>query len=443
MIELQENYKVFVIDDSIFIRNALMDILYEIGFNVVGMAGSAKEGFKYVAETRPDVVLLDSTLPGVKTEEVIRGLLAINRKIEIIIIAPLSNQNEIAKLLRYGARDYIPKPLVPHQVEYVLKSYELSAGIRPLTDIQVIAELFSIFFNEMLKHAPLNLYKDIEKAIHAPLKSLNKKYSDRYRIELLPIRIHLIQAQETHTQKVYRMYYNQLNRLFLSMVRRLNKNFPKEYVFSLLTEAYQSYYQLAKYVLESVNYSFPDWEGFSLEQRQPEVDRIDARFDYVYDQGVMLNFKESEVDPAVRLDPYRTLVHYDPRLAPRFPRPRNYTTIDNLDIHILLSYFDDVLGPQASIIIPPPHGRIEKDKLHAIPKFMDLIGANPGEPFFHSLGDYGSINMFFSVPSSKARGGSRDYMLSIVIIPVEVRDNASCEWCDYQSLSRSRNKRWT
>ncbi len=64
---------------------------------------------------------------------------------------------------------------------------------------------------------------------------------------------------------------------------------------------------------------------------------------------------------------------------------------------------------------------MEKDTLESVPKFMDLIGANPGEPFIHSISEYGSINMFFSIPSSSARGGSRDYMLSIVISPAEVR----------------------
>jgi DNA-binding response OmpR family regulator len=421
MLELKEKYKVFIIDDSIFIRNSLMDLLHEIGFDVVGIASSHKEGFKYVAETRPDIVLLDVSLPEVSTEDVIRGLLAINRSLEIILLAPLSNLNSIAKFLRHGARDYIPKPLVASQVEYVLKSYELSAGIRPQTDIQVIAELFTLFFSEMLKHAPLTIFRTIENAIFEPLKRLSKRYPDRYQIELMPIRIHLVQAQKTHTAKIYKMYLNQLNRLYYSVVKRLNKVFPKEYVFSLLAEAYQSYFHLAKYLLEKTEYNFPIWEGFSLQEQAPEVDKIDARYDYVYHQGTTLNLKSSNIDPNTVLQPYRMFVDHDPRLAPKFPRPGE-VNIDNLDIHIILSYFDDLMGPSALLIIPPPHGRIEKDTLQRVPSLMDMIGANPGEPFINSIADYGSINMLFSIPTSRSRGGSRDYMLSIVISPAEVRE---------------------
>jgi CheY-like chemotaxis protein len=418
---LQGKYKVFIIDDSVFIRNTLMDLLPEFGFEVVGMASTAKEGFKYVAETRPDVILLDSSLPNIRTEDVIRGLLAVNRQLEIIILAPLSNQNKIAQLLRHGARDYIPKPLVASQVEYVLKAYELSAGIKPPTDIQVIAQLHSIFLGEMLKHAPLTVYKIIEKAIYRPLKRLNKRYPERYQIDLHPIRIHLVQAQETHTKKIYNMYFNQLNRLYLSVMNQLKKEFPKEYVFSLLSEAYFSYFPLAKYLLEITDYSFPEWEGHAFDNLDPEVDKIDARFDHIYDEGTSLIIPDSNVDPNERIQPYRMLVKYDPRLAPRFPKPSD-VDIEDFDIHIILSYFDDIVGPKASLIVPPPHGRIEKDTLFSVPKFMDLIGANPGEPFIHALGEYGSINMFFAIPTQLARGGSMEYMLSIVISPADVRE---------------------
>ncbi|MHA2099722.1 MAG: response regulator [Candidatus Kariarchaeaceae archaeon] len=417
--------KLFVIDDSVFIRNAMMDLLSLLGFDVVGIASTGKEAFKYVAETRPDLVLMDTSIPNFTSQELIRGLLAINKNLDIIILAPLSNQNEIASLLREGARDYIPKPIIPKQVEYVLRGYELASGIKPRTEIQTIAQIYSIYFEELLKFAPEHMSQIIEKAVLDPLKRLRNKYKDRYTIEFNPIRIHLNLAQETHSKKVYNMYKNQLSRLYNSIADRLGKQFPDEYIFSLFSEAYQSYYPLAKHLMVDLDFSLPKWREYDVETNKEAIlnRRINARFDYVYlkNEDSMLPYMDSSVNTQERIQAYRQVVHYDPRVAPRFPRPTD-TDISALDLHVILSYFDEVIGPKTELIIPPPHGRIEKDKLQSIPRFLDLVGVNPGEPFIHSVSDYGSINMVFSVDNINARGGSRDFMISVAISPAEIKE---------------------
>ena len=415
-------FKVFIIDDSIFTRNALMDLLPDLGFEIVGMAETAKNAFRYVADTRPDVVLLDISLPKISADEVIRGLLAINPTLEIIILAPLSNQSEISKLLKYGARDFIPKPLVPRQVEYVLKTYELSAGLKPQTEAEKIGEIHSLFYNECLKHAPASEFNIIKKAIYDPLKRLNRVYDDRYKIKLDPIKMELLQAKETHSREIFTMYKVQLDRLYYSIARRLKKEFPLEYVFSFLNEAYQTFYPLAIYLLDSTDYRLPEWENFKLEYYDPSYYHHKG-LEQAYEVGLPFNIPDTlieEENVVERLSPYRTVIHHDPRTAPKFPKPTQ-VSVDNLDIHILLSYFDDIMGPIAGVIVPPPHGRLEKDQLQSIPRLMDMMGAIPGEPFIHSASNYGSINLIFTVQLD-VRGGIRDYMLSVVINPAEIRE---------------------
>ncbi|MDH5404205.1 MAG: response regulator [Candidatus Heimdallarchaeota archaeon] len=421
MMILEGKYKIFVIDDSVFVRNLLMELLPDLGFEIVGMAESAKDAFRYVADTKPDVILLDVSLQGITTEDVIKGLLSINRNLEIIILAPLSNQRDIMDLLRYGARDFIPKPLVPEQIEYVLRVYELSSGIRPTTEIQAIAQIQSIFYNELIKHAPENVYKLVTSSVYMPIKRLNKKYPDRYDNKISPVRINLKLAKGAHSQDIYKMYKLQLDRLYHSIANKMQKEFPKEYVNSYLLEAYQTFYPLASYLIETTKYNLPVWGDLKLEYYDQKYALRHSRVKYLYQRGSQLKIPEGvEISPNIRLEPYRIVINHDPRLAPKFPRP-DLVDIDNFDIHILLSYFDDIIGPKAAIIIPQPHGRIEKDKLQSIPKIMDFAGANPNDPFIHTTGDYGSINVVFSVPLD-VRGGVRDYMLSVVISPVEIRE---------------------
>ncbi|MHA2503912.1 MAG: hypothetical protein ACXAE3_13715, partial [Candidatus Kariarchaeaceae archaeon] len=253
------------------------------------------------------------------------------------------------------------------------------------------------------------------------LKRIRRVYKDRYKIDFDPIRIELLQAKDTHTRDVFNMYKVQLDRLYYSICRRLLKEWPIEYVRAFLNESYQTFYPMSFGLLESTNYRLPEWEEFTLKYYDPTYHHhksIEQAYEMRY--NVVFQVEESLYDINERLLPYRTVVRHDPRTAPKFPKPVAIS-VQNLDIHVLLSYFDDIQGPIAGVIAPPPHGGLEKKQLEAIPRLMDMIGAAPGEPFIHSSSNYGSINLIFSVPMP-VRGGQRDYMLSVVINPVEIRE---------------------
>ncbi|MCY3412389.1 MAG: response regulator [Candidatus Heimdallarchaeota archaeon] len=422
MMIVENKYKIFIAEDSFFVQQKLMELLPEFGFEIVGMATESKSAFRYVSETRPDVILLDVFLSDITAEEMIRGLLAINPNISIVLMCPLSNLREVMYLMQRGAMDYIPKPLVDSQVEYILRKYEYSQGIRPVSKIRSISQLITIFLNEILENAPRNFRNHLEKAVHKPLKRLNSRYKDRYRILFNPIRIDLL-MDTNDEDKVYRTYFNQLNRLYLSVMNNLNKELPDEYVKSLLIETYQSYYTVAQYLLEETGYEFPVWKDFKLspiKSKFLEETRIDYSYEKVYP---IISKNQYVVKEKINelLRPYRIIITHDPRLVPKFPRPDSFD-IESLDMHVVLSYFDDILGPTVASIAPPPHGKIEEVRLNSIPRLLDTIGAEPGDPFIHATNDFGSVNVIFGVHiPGTVRGGTRDYMLSLVITPVEVR----------------------
>lgn len=423
MMVVENKYKIFIVDDSVFIRNKLMDLLPELGFDIVGMAETSKSAFRYISETRPDVVLLDTYLPDITAEEAIRGILSINPNLSIVLMCPLSNLREVMYLLQRGAIDYIPKPLVDSQVEYILRKYEFSHGIRPVSKIETIAQIYSIFFNEILEHAPRNIQKPLKSGIHRPLKRLNSSYKDRYDIIFEPIRIKL-RIPTLEEDQTYNMYFNQLNRLYISVLNNLNKELPVEYVKSLLVETFQSFYSVAKYLIEGTDYKFPSWKGFSPEFTESQNQILEnARIDYLYDSDYPIIEKSTFLpieEIRERIKVYRVVLTHDPRLNPKFPRPER-TDISNIDLHLVLSYFDDIYGPKTATITPPPHGKLEADRLNSIPRLLDTVGAEPGEPFIHAANDFGSVNIIFTVKFKTVRGGTRDYMLSAVIMPVEIR----------------------
>jgi CheY-like chemotaxis protein len=393
-----------------------MGLLPDLGFEIVGMASNARDAFRYIAETRPKVLLLDTSLEGILAEDIVRGVLAINPNLTIIVMSPLSNLNQVNRLIREGAMDYLPKPLVPAQVEHILRSYEFSSGIKPMSKIETIALIIGLFLNELLLNIPKSMDEMVREPIEKSLMRLKKSYGKRYAIEFNPIRINLRMNSDTS----YTQYYNQLNRLYQSIMNKISNNFPVEYVYSMLTETYQSFYPLAQNLLEAANYHLPRWKGFLAEYHHP--DKLRPRYDYDYVKKYHRNFNDVKfsMDYNENVRPYRLLMHHDPRVVSKFPRAR-IVSIENLDIHIILSYFDDILGPQAAVITPAPEGKIEAGKLKSIPRLMDMMGTQPLEPFMHAVDTYGSINILFSA-AMQVRGGYREYMLSIVISPAEVRE---------------------
>ena len=56
---------VVVADDEIVIRNLVLSVLRDSGFNVVGVAADGAEAVSLCGQLKPDVLLLDVYMPGI------------------------------------------------------------------------------------------------------------------------------------------------------------------------------------------------------------------------------------------------------------------------------------------------------------------------------------------------------------------------------------------
>jgi two-component system response regulator DevR len=65
--------RVYVVDDSVLVRERLIDLVSEIdGVEVIGQAGDVKEAEGSIRELNPDAIILDIRLPGGSGIEVLR-----------------------------------------------------------------------------------------------------------------------------------------------------------------------------------------------------------------------------------------------------------------------------------------------------------------------------------------------------------------------------------
>ncbi|WP_067622972.1 response regulator [Alicyclobacillus acidiphilus] len=108
--QTQSNVSVAIADDNEEFRLTLRDFLaYEPGIEVVGLWSNGQEVLDEIGSVRPDILLLDITMPKVSGVEVVRALKMRNCSSKIIILTMHDTANVVLETLRDGASGYIIK----------------------------------------------------------------------------------------------------------------------------------------------------------------------------------------------------------------------------------------------------------------------------------------------------------------------------------------------
>ena len=111
--------KVLIVDDAVFMRAILKDILQKNNMEVTGEAESVMKALELYQKIKPDVVIMDITMPEVDGIEGVKRIKAIDPNAKIIMCSSMGQQNFIVKSIQAGAKDFIVKPF---QEETVIKS---------------------------------------------------------------------------------------------------------------------------------------------------------------------------------------------------------------------------------------------------------------------------------------------------------------------------------
>ncbi len=101
-----------LVDDQTLVREgirALIDLLPDI--EVAGEAADGETALRVLAETRPDVVLLDLRMPGLDGIGVLRALRAEDRLPPTIVLTTFDDDGLMLEAIRQGARGFLLKDI--------------------------------------------------------------------------------------------------------------------------------------------------------------------------------------------------------------------------------------------------------------------------------------------------------------------------------------------
>ena len=115
--------RVLVADDHMIVRTGIRHVLEsEPGFEVVGEAANGTEALSLAAELRPDVVVLDISMPDVSGLELAARLRGTGDGARVLILSMHNNAEYVLESVRAGAHGYLLKDTAATELRTAIRA---------------------------------------------------------------------------------------------------------------------------------------------------------------------------------------------------------------------------------------------------------------------------------------------------------------------------------
>lgn len=112
---------VMLVDDSLFMRNMLRNILAEAGYDIVAEAVDGVEAIEKYKQFRPDITTLDILMPVKNGLDALSEIISFEDTAKVVMCSAVGQELLIMAAQKAGARDFILKPFNPELVKDVIK----------------------------------------------------------------------------------------------------------------------------------------------------------------------------------------------------------------------------------------------------------------------------------------------------------------------------------
>ena len=112
---------ILICDDAAFMRMMIKDILTKNGYNVVGEAENGAKGVEKYNELKPDLVLMDITMPEMDGIAALKAIKASDPGATVIMCSAMGQQAMVIESIQSGAKDFIVKPFQADRVIEAVK----------------------------------------------------------------------------------------------------------------------------------------------------------------------------------------------------------------------------------------------------------------------------------------------------------------------------------
>jgi len=103
--------RVLVADDHSLFRDGIVSLLEAAGFEVIGQVGDGRAAVEAAQRLRPDLVLMDITMPQMSGLEALRRIKAELPEVQVVMLTVSDDDADLIEAVKSGARGYLLKNL--------------------------------------------------------------------------------------------------------------------------------------------------------------------------------------------------------------------------------------------------------------------------------------------------------------------------------------------
>ena len=111
---------IMLVDDSLIITRKLAMMIQELGHEVARTCATGQEAVTAYPMIRPDMVLMDITMPDMDGIEATKRILAADRSARIVMVTSHGHEGMVVRSLEAGALGYVLKPVVKEKLSAMI-----------------------------------------------------------------------------------------------------------------------------------------------------------------------------------------------------------------------------------------------------------------------------------------------------------------------------------
>ncbi|MCL0051974.1 response regulator [Peptococcaceae bacterium] len=113
--------KILIVDDAVFMRMMIKNIVAKAGYEVVGEAENGAQAVEMYKELKPDLVIIDIIMPEMGGIQAVKAIKEIDPNANIIMCSAMGQQAMVMEAIQAGAKDFIVKPFQQDRILQAIK----------------------------------------------------------------------------------------------------------------------------------------------------------------------------------------------------------------------------------------------------------------------------------------------------------------------------------
>ena len=108
--------RILLVDDAAFMRKMIKDTLSKNGYSDLHEAVDGADAVEKYSELKPDLVIMDITMPNMDGLEALKAIRAKDGGANIVMCSAMGQESMVMDAVRSGAKDFIVKPFKAERV---------------------------------------------------------------------------------------------------------------------------------------------------------------------------------------------------------------------------------------------------------------------------------------------------------------------------------------